>query len=582
MMSQKTYTSLFQIFGLLALVVLLGSTVGDAYAREYLAPPDVPISEIRSGEWSPPEQEFRRYSQVVEVYEPVTQIKQFGNFTAILRPLYTTVDDPALHIVGPGGPLAGVGSLMITVPSEGTFGCTGSLLLTGRHILTAAHCVTNAAGVLEGGTTGSVLFEGASGPEIISFVDITPHPDWDSDLFKGNDIAIVELLSTASASIPRYDTDRDGSNDLGVPFVKAGYGLAGLGTTGATFGDGFKREGKNLYDALADLMLTTLPDPPFVPGVDFVPGSVLQYDFDNGLAANDAFGFFLGISELGLGTDEVNSASGDSGGPTFGSPVITGITSYGLTLTLIPPCFGPCTSDFTTLGGEGFLDSSFGEFSGDTRVFTYSGFIDGFVIFCDRPISDFDNVIMGTAGDDTIGGTSGDDLIDGKGGADSIKGNDGDDCLIGGDGDDRLSGGNGADYLQGDAGADSLNGRSGDDFLTGGTGDDKLSGSSGNDEIHGGAGNDHLTGRGGIDMLFGEGDNDILSGGAGNDPILDGGPGDDIVLGRAGNDSMFGGIGSDICDGGSGADTADAECEIATSLPTYHIILTEGVGMSGI
>jgi len=183
-------------------------------------------------------------------------------------------------------------------------------------------------------------------------------------------------------------------------------------------------------------------------------------------------------------------------------------------------------------------------------------------LFCNRPLSDFDNVIMGTAGDDRLSGTPGDDLIDGKGGNDSIKGNDGNDCLIGGDGADRISGGNGNDYLQGDAGADSLNGGPGDDFLTGGTGNDKISGAEDNDEIHGGDGNDQLKGGDGIDMLFGEGDDDILSGGAGNDS-LDGGAGDDSILGRSGDDSMFGGTGSDVCDGGLGTDTADLECEIA-------------------
>ena len=82
-MSQKTYTSLFQILGLLALVVLLGSTVGDAYAREYVAPPDVPRSDIRSGEWPPQVTEFARPAEV-EVREPVLQIKQFGNLTATM------------------------------------------------------------------------------------------------------------------------------------------------------------------------------------------------------------------------------------------------------------------------------------------------------------------------------------------------------------------------------------------------------------------------------------------------------------------------------------------------------------------
>ena len=72
-------------------------------------------------------------------------------------------------------------------------------------------------------------------------------------------------------------------------------------------------------------------------------------------------------SNLGLGTSEVNSASGDSGGPAIHNGNIIGITSYGITLTF---------NDGTTSDINGELDSSFGEFSGDTRVSKYAGFID--------------------------------------------------------------------------------------------------------------------------------------------------------------------------------------------------------------
>jgi len=103
---------------------------------------------------------------------------------------------------------------------------------------------------------------------------------------------------------------------------------------------------------------------------DFVRGGVLQYDFDNGDPDNDAFGFFLSNPNTGLGNDEVSSAPGDSGGPSQNANVITGVTSYGLTLTFTN---GGGTSDVT----PGVVDSSFGEFSGDSRVSKYTKFIDG-------------------------------------------------------------------------------------------------------------------------------------------------------------------------------------------------------------
>ena len=37
----------------------------------------------------------------------------------------------------------------------------------------------------------------------------------------------------------------------------------------------------------------------------------------NGLTENDAFGFFFGNSDTGLGDEEVMASFGDSGGPTI-------------------------------------------------------------------------------------------------------------------------------------------------------------------------------------------------------------------------------------------------------------------------
>jgi len=216
------------------IMIFVASSFDNAYAREYVAPPGVSISEIRSGEWSPQIPEFAVQS-AVEVTEPNTQIREFGNYRVEIKLLYTTVDDPSFHIVGPGGPLAGVGSLLFLDPAEGIFGCTGALLPTGIHILTAAHCVTDFSRVSIPGLIGNVLFETATGDVIIDFASFEAHPDWDGDALRGNDIAIIKLVSTAPVSVPRYDIDRDGSDDLGVPFDKTGYGLAGLGTTGATF-----------------------------------------------------------------------------------------------------------------------------------------------------------------------------------------------------------------------------------------------------------------------------------------------------------------------------------------------------------
>ena len=111
------------------------------------------------------------------------------------------------------------------------------------------------------------------------------------------------------------------------------------------------------------------------PITDFESGAIFQYDSDDGVPQHDAFDFFFGDSDLGLHYDEVMSAPGDSGGPTILNGELVGIASYGITLEYSrgPP---PRTSDCTTEGKSPILDSSCGEFAGDTRVSSYTNFID--------------------------------------------------------------------------------------------------------------------------------------------------------------------------------------------------------------
>jgi secreted trypsin-like serine protease len=101
-----------------------------------------------------------------------------------------------------------------------------------------------------------------------------------------------------------------------------------------------------------------------------------MYDFDNGLARNDAFGAYFGKSDLGLGDFEVDSAPGDSGGPTFINGLLAGVTSFGLTFTDEKDSSGQYTlcspANPDVLCG---INSTFGEFAGDTRVSGYNQWI---------------------------------------------------------------------------------------------------------------------------------------------------------------------------------------------------------------
>ena len=292
---------------------------------------------------------------------------------AEVRPLYTTFGNPALYLTPPGGVYDGVGDLILTIDHD-DFGviavrCSGALLTSGIQVLTAAHCVTDGDGdlILQ---SGYITFEG----DITDFpIDVLAsatkvHPNWDGDILRGNDVAVLELVSAAPDEITRYDIDRNGDDDVNAIGDKAGYGRSGNGDDGDILDSGIKRDGENKYDDVADTMLKALK---FRPNKDFVPGSVLQYDFDNGLSQNDAFGFFFNKRDLGVGPTEVNSAPGDSGGPTFTNGVITGITSYGIRLSNI---FG------SSPDVDGELNSSFGEYSGDTRVSKYASFIDGVLL----------------------------------------------------------------------------------------------------------------------------------------------------------------------------------------------------------
>lgn len=266
---------------------------------------------------------------------------------------------------------SGVGRLLIS-RGPGNFLCSGTLLGDRRSVLTAAHCVTDSAGVFDTNST-SVTFQGPSGDETLSVTDFNVHPDWDGDFIRGNDLAVLTLEGEPTNQIADYDIFT-GSNEIDFASVeKVGFGRSGTGAAGDFLGAGVKRAGANEYDAVADTMLQAFG---LTAGTDFVAGSVLQYDFDNGATDNDAFDFFFDLTDTGLGggLTEVMSAPGDSGGPTFidvgGQLQVAGVTSYGISLA-----FSSGPTPLTSDVDGGILNSSFGEFAGDTRVSSHEGFI---------------------------------------------------------------------------------------------------------------------------------------------------------------------------------------------------------------
>ncbi|MEX0819803.1 MAG: trypsin-like serine protease, partial [Pirellulaceae bacterium] len=273
-----------------------------------------------------------------------------------IRPWIVAVDDPNDIIVAPGSGRDGVARLAIN-RAVGSFLCSGTLLSTGLHVLTAAHCVTDVFGNFDT-ASASASFETPDGTDTIPVSEFFVHPDWDGNVLQGNDIAILELAASAPDAAERFEIYRD-DDEVGQVTEKVGYGLTGVGATGIQLGtSGIRRGGENRFDALADVF----------DGTFFRPGSValgtqLAFDFDNGLAANDAFGRIFGINGLGLGDNEINTAPGDSGGPALIDGKVAGVTSYGFGFNIAPD-IDPGTN------------SSFGEMSVDMRVSFYADWID--------------------------------------------------------------------------------------------------------------------------------------------------------------------------------------------------------------
>jgi hypothetical protein len=298
-----------------------------------------------------------------------------GGVASAARPLVVTADDPANHLVAAPSDFDGVVKLLVTNDSGQTYLASGVLISDG-WLLTAAHVLdTNLNAVVdvsaENVTVQFHLFDGANPyTETLGASAVYSHPDWRGDdggtqasLF-GNDLALIWLDASAPAAADRYALYTD-SDEVDQTVAILGYGRSGTGDAGDALPSGQKREGLNAYDAVNLFALNH---------ADMPAGTQLNYDFDDTANANDPAGRIYGAAyaDAGLGDQEAMAAPGDSGGGSFIWDIATeewllaGIHSYGFR-------FGFAGEFNPDVDGE--LNSSFGEFAGDTRVSAYTDWI---------------------------------------------------------------------------------------------------------------------------------------------------------------------------------------------------------------
>ena len=258
-----------------------------------------------------------------------------------------TVDSPYNHVV-PYGRFSGVGQLQIANTAGEVNVCTGSLLRGGQYMRTAAHCLTDELGRRNALST-TVSFTDSPNLYSVASNGYFIYPGWKGNFYSGNDIAVVRLSRKVSG-VQQYYIYRSRA-EVGRVFTKVGYGNIGTGYLGERtdlYGTG-KLFGQNRFDALGE-------DIPYVRG-NPLPGRQLLFDFDNGYDTNN---FFIG-SDAGLGTKEINAARGDSGGPSFIGSRIAGVTSY--------------RERLSSVDVDSVSNSSFGEYTGETRVTFFRNFI---------------------------------------------------------------------------------------------------------------------------------------------------------------------------------------------------------------
>ncbi len=242
--------------------------------------------------------------------------------------------------------------------SAGGFYGTGVLLYGGAAVLTAAHLFSGNE------TSATVHFETATGKQDVASSRVLIAPTYDA-ANSSSDLALVWLSGSAPTAADRYQLYRS-SDEIGQTMTLVGYGRPGTGGDGAMAsysGDPIRQKASNVFDADMSALKHQLASG---MGWTPLPGSQLTADFDDGSAAHDALGQFLGLHQTGLGQSEGIITSGDSGGPAFIHGLVAGIASYSASLSQ-----GDVKPD-----ADGLVNSTFGEVAAWQRVSYFQQWLD--------------------------------------------------------------------------------------------------------------------------------------------------------------------------------------------------------------
>lgn len=269
-----------------------------------------------------------------------------------------------------------VGRLLFTTDA-GRFICSGTVI-DSYYVATAAHCLDDASTRDVDFTVGGQDYTGTRW---------TVHENWDptGSLFAGWDIALLRL--DRDVDNVEFASLYDGDAEIGQIGTHVGFGATGDGLFGQTLPPGTKRAGHNEIDEtnLAgeghDRILWNDFDAP--AGIDpalMDPDSIL----DPAYLTNpiEAFGLFSGTA-LDM---EYLIGGGDSGGGYFleegGDWFLAGIHSFGASIDVNGP------------------NSTYGDFSGSTRVSSFNDWIASAKVGIPEPTSImlFGTALFGLAG----------------------------------------------------------------------------------------------------------------------------------------------------------------------------------------